>query len=420
MRRIVRVFFLIIAWSAPVFASGPVFTDDQWRGDIESFVSQLKSMHKNPWHAISEADFREAVDALIALVPSLTDQRIGLEMSRLAALIGDGHTWISTPDAIAAERLPLGMYEYADGVFVRRAAEPNSDIVSAQILAIGGKPVGELLAAAEQYTSRDNEWNLLDRRIGHLGSRTFLEMQGAAQSGDPIAIRLKRRDGTEATVRVATIPRTDYMAWAESPPQEPVGLDALPLFRRNPRDPYWMEYLPEHKAVYMKFNAVRNKPGGPHLAQFSQDLMALIDEKKADRLIIDVRNNGGGDGDMLKPLIRRISENQRINRPGRLFVITSRMTYSAALMFTVRMEKQTEALFAGEPGGGKPNSYSEFTEFSLPNTGMSGSISSRWHEEGGPGDTREYVPVDIPVAVMSADFFANHDPVLDAVLSYRK
>ena len=79
----------------------------------------------------------------------------------------------------------------------------------------------------------------------------------------------------------------------------------------------------------------------------------------------------------------------------------------------------TNALFAGEPGGGKPNSYSERTDFTLPNTKMSGSISSRYHEEGGPGDNREYVPVDIPAAMTAADYFGNRDPVLEAVLAYR-
>ena len=68
--------------------------------------------------------------------------------------------------------------------------------------------------------------------------------------------------------------------------------------------------------------------------------------------------------------------------------------------------------------GGKPNSYGEFNAVTLPNSGMAGSISSRWHEEGAPDDTRDCVPMDIPVELASQDFFANRDPVLEAVLAY--
>src|SRR6185436_19714420 len=172
-------------------------------------------------------------------------------------------------------------------------------------------------------------------------------------------------------------------------------------------------------AVYVKFNSVLNDPDGPHLARFSEEMIALVESKKAKKLIIDVRDNGGGNGDMLKPFIRRVAENERVNQPGRLFVITGRATFSAALMFTVRMERQTHAIFVGEPGGGKPNSYSERTNFSLPNSGMRGSISSRYHEEGEPGDTREYVPVYVSVPPTAADYFGKHDSVLEAVLAYK-
>ena len=175
----------------------------------------------------------------------------------------------------------------------------------------------------------------------------------------------------------------------------------------------------QQHAVYVKFNSVVNLPDGPHLAAFSEEMIQLVESKRAKKLIIDVRDNGGGNGDMLTPLIRRISENARVNRPGHLFVISGRATFSAALMFTARMEKKTNAIFAGEPGGGKPNSYSERTNFTLPITGMHGSISSRYHEEGGPGDTREFIPVSIPVPPTASDFFGKRDSVVAVVLAYK-
>jgi hypothetical protein len=52
----------------------------------------------------------------------------------------------------------------------------------------------------------------------------------------------------------------------------------------------------------------------------------------------------------------------------------------------------------------------------LPWSGLNVSISNRYHESI-PGDTREWNEPEIPVELASRDYFANRDPVLDAVLS---
>ena len=90
---------------------------------------------------------------------------------------------------------------------------------------------------------------------------------------------------------------------------------------------------------------------------------------------------------------------------------------SAALMFTARMDRETEVLFVGEPGAGKPNSYSEFNEVNLPNSKLQGSISSIFHQEGEPDDTREAIPVDFPVSRSGEDDQPTaglHQPMLQA------
>jgi hypothetical protein len=45
---------------------------------------------------------------------------------------------------------------------------------------------------------------------------------------------------------------------------------------------------------------------------------------------------------------------------------------------------------------------------------VGGSISNRYHETI-PGDTRMFIPPDIPFELSSADYFANRDPLLELV-----
>jgi hypothetical protein len=52
----------------------------------------------------------------------------------------------------------------------------------------------------------------------------------------------------------------------------------------------------------------------------------------------------------------------------------------------------------------------------LPWSGAIGSISNRYHENI-PGDTRPWIPVDIPIQLSSNEYFGGKDPVLDAALA---
>src|SRR6267143_154269 len=51
---------------------------------------------------------------------------------------------------------------------------------------------------------------------------------------------------------------------------------------------------------------------------------------------------------------------------GHLFVITGRLTFSAAMNLASRLEHETHATFVGEPTGSRPNHYGEAVTLTLP------------------------------------------------------
>jgi hypothetical protein len=189
-----------------------------------------------------------------------------------------------------------------------------------------------------------------------------------------------------------------------------------PLYRQRPDEAYWFEFLADFRAVYMKFKDVANRKD-ENLARFTDRLIEFIESKKANCLIIDVRLNGGGDNYLNRHLVRAIAACKRVNRPGHLYVITGRETFSAAMNFVTDMERQTEALFAGEPPGGSPNMYGDAVEIIVPHSGLVVRCSSRYWEKSTPDDPRLLHEPDLPVPVSSADYFQGRDPVLEAVLN---
>ena len=73
----------------------------------------------------------------------------------------------------------------------------------------------------------------------------------------------------------------------------PVPPDSeLPLYRRRGSEFYWMEYLPKQKALFVKFNVVRDAEEESRLGAFSNEVIEFVEAKKVKKLTIDVRHNG--------------------------------------------------------------------------------------------------------------------------------
>jgi hypothetical protein len=187
-----------------------------------------------------------------------------------------------------------------------------------------------------------------------------------------------------------------------------------PRYLRNPGANLWLEPLPEVGAVYVQYNQVSDGPTMP-VARFADSLGRTLRRANASHLIVDVRRNNGGNNGLNTPLVRAMIDFEM--EPGhRIWVITSRTTFSAAQNFINQVERWTSATFVGEPSGSKPNFAGEDTELILPYSGLRGSISTRWWQDSGPLDRRQWIAPQLSVPVRSTDHFANRDPVLEAVM----
>ncbi len=140
-------------------ATSPQLSPAEWRQDLRFMAAEMKQRHKNLFHTVSRARFDEAVSDLDARIPSLQRHQIIVEMMRIAAMVGDGHTRVDPlKDAkFNFPSLPLKLYLFEDGLFVRAAAPRHAFLLGAEIDAIGGVPVAEAIRRAAEISSRDND-----------------------------------------------------------------------------------------------------------------------------------------------------------------------------------------------------------------------------------------------------------------------
>jgi hypothetical protein len=103
----------------------------------------------------------------------------------------------------------------------------------------------------------------------------------------------------------------------------------------------------DHRVLYLQFNAVRDHPAEP-FANFCDRAFAYIDHHDIERLVLDLRWNGGGNTFLSQALLRHLVGSQKINEWGSLFVIIGRATLSAAQNTATAIERHTKAIFVGE------------------------------------------------------------------------
>ncbi|TAH38443.1 MAG: hypothetical protein EYC70_03420 [Planctomycetota bacterium] len=136
----------------------------------------------------------------------------------------------------------------------------------------------------------------------------------------------------------------------------------------------------------------------------------------AEYLVIDMRENGGGNTGVVLALIHGLVRCDAVNRAGHLFVITGRRTFSAAMNCCSLLELHTAAVFVGEPTGSRPNFVGESTSFVLPCNQYRVYCSSRYWQHVTSLDRRPWIAPEIVAELSSTDFASNRDPALEAIL----
>ncbi|HEX6434323.1 MAG TPA: hypothetical protein VFZ87_08760 [Gemmatimonadales bacterium] len=398
-----------------------------WREDLAYMAREMSRRHRNLYHTVSRAQFDSAVAWLDRRIPHLQRHQIIIEMARIAALVGDGHTNIApTRDPkIGFRTLPVKLYCFRDGWFVRAATQSQATLVGAKVLRIGPATPEEAYRRVRKIVGRDNEMGARFFGPFLLAMPAVLHALELSNHPDSATLVLER-DGKRSTVKLGSsqpatmMPSDTDVSW--SPDIGWVDLrgssqPAPPWLKEDPNNYYWFEYLPQARLVYVQFNKVGNKDG-ESLADFSKRLLAFLDTADVRRVALDLRLNRGGDGTLNRPLILSLIKARKLDQSGTLFVIIGRSTFSAAQFLVNELEQFTDAVFVGEPSGGKANSYGDSRKITLPHSGITVRVSTLWWQED-PRDPREWKAPDIAAELGSDDYRNNVDPALKAVLAHR-
>ncbi|MCM1989384.1 S41 family peptidase [Oceanirhabdus seepicola] len=377
---------------------------EMWEKDIDYLAKELPKRHKNLFFKLTEEEFNTEIDKLKESLEQLNDDKIRLNIQKIVASAGDGHT---TTNIGADKMFPMELYWFNDGFYVINTSPEYEKIMYSKLIEVNSQDINSVIEKLSKVISHDNIAHLRSKMPIYIEISTIMCGLDIIDNPDYAKFTFENRNGQEIELEMKST-GGEYVL------DNILGkgkVGEIPLYMKNSDKFYWYEYFEDDKMIYFKYNLCRQMKE-KSFKKFSKELMEAINNKDVEKLVIDIRNNGGGSSPILNNFIDELS-NCKLNQKGKLYVIVGKKTFSSAILNAISLKQKTEAIFIGEPTGGKPNHYGEVKSFKLPNNKVRVKYSTKYFTNYDE-DIDSFIPDKI-IELTIDDYINNNDPILDYI-----
>lgn len=387
-----------------------------WKADLQTLVTELKERHPDPFTVFSETEFDKRAAELAKRIDSLDKDDATFELMELVALLGDGHTMV-VPGFSSPRFFPINVKWFEDGIYVRAIEQKHQKFVGAKLIAVGDVLAEEIVDRFAKFFSHDNLWGVRKQIDKQFQNVEFLQRAGLLDDADTITFHFEK-DFKKFSVTMKAVETKDARSvhmvnpYAAGLMKESIFLSLLIKDERG--FPFWNDWIKDHKLLYFKYNQCREPKGFEKLVNGTAGFIATND---VDKFVLDLRDNAGGSSLVFKPLLEYLLSKKSLNQKGKLFVIVGRDTFSSGIFAACDM-RQTNAIFVGEPTGGKPNHFGEVKTFQLASSGLTIAHSSKRFTlvDGDP----DFFKPDIKIQYTAKEVFGARDQALQAIFDYEE
>lgn len=418
-------------WSARLFPRLDASASrlQRWQTDLDFLDRRLRETHWQLFAQVEQAQWESEVQRLREDLDQLENWQIALRLMELARLGDSGHTHTLPPfqgdDAFHAADIRLQWF--SDGLFVTAAPEESKHLVGRRVLRLGSADPEAVLAKVQALVPHDSPSGLRAFSTLYLTMPEVLMHYGFARSRERLPLTLSDDGAGELSVELGaaalSMPRLQaWLQYAEAPPQWALARNddaaATPLWLRHAAQTFWIEPQLQAGQLYVQLNAVRDSED-ESLAQFAARLQQALARSEVEGLILDLRHNRGGNGELLEPLLHALIATPKLHARGNFYVLVGGRTFSAAALLTGDLERQFDPVFVGELSGAGPTHVGEDNLIVLPNSGLAVMAASRLFVRSFSDDQRPAIAPHLAAAPNFSDYRDNRDPVLAAVFKDR-
>lgn len=376
--------------------------------DVDALIYTLGEVHPNMFSVCEQSELFQSVNKVKRQIPdSVSTVELFKRVAPLVAKIGDGHTMLRfpyndyfTPSTL---RFPLFVNVIPDYTLRVKSCIDNAIPQNAQILSINGISGKELIESMMEYVSGERDFFRLER-IGY----DFPALFEMLYKSDKYEVTYQLKDGKKKfeTTLYSTV-------WEEMKSRMPKDSK-----KQVARPDYSFRLIEDKPIAVMDFNRFNNPK---NMKLFADSMFSTLREKNITNLIIDLRNNGGGNsavGDVLfryispKPFMQmgkglmritpttlRLQGNQQPapgwyfsnsekngnlitpltkeegHYEGNVYLLISHHTFSSASSFAWAFKQFDMGTVIGEESGGMNVSFGDILSYKLPVSGLYCTIS---------------------------------------------
>lgn len=413
-------------------ASNGKLSREQAEFDIRALVYGLSEIHPDIFSSIRQVDFFRAINEAIESLPdSVTTMELYRRTAPIVAMIGDGHTNLNFPfnDVFTRElkRMPFLVDVLSDKSIICRASLDSIIPSGARILSINGMSAEEMVNAMLPYVAGEREHFKLSR-VDH-NFPALRHMLFPADAFEVVFLPAGAKKQQKVTYQATLF--------------EEVKRRIPALTNTEDKPPYSFEIDKAKNVAIMDFREFSNVS---QMERFADSLFQCLRNDNIGNLIIDLRNNGGGNSTVGDVLLRYISpkpfkqmdkalvrispltikltgdntltpgfffyetspekyivprKNEEGHYNGHVILLTSNNTFSSAGSFAWAFKECGIGTVIGEETGGMNVCYGDILSYRLPVSGLVCSVSYKrfWQLHADENDIHGTIPhVAVPAA----------------------
>jgi hypothetical protein len=396
-------------------ARGQSLDARQWGEDLDVLVRELTRRHAAPETERPIQSFAADVERVRSGLSSMSRDEAALEFARLAASFGDSHTELPLGQAaLGFHRYPLGLYFFGADLRVVAVEPAHEQLLGWRLVSIGDQAVAKVLERIKPFIADDfgNPHELSHSAPAFLAIPEVLIGLGIAARTGPIRYVFDNDDGRRVSASFTPMSFPDSAAAMTARVLRADG----PLFARERDRWYLAAHVDATDILYLRINRSQDQSKRESLAAFTRRVSVEIKRGGVSRVVIDLRQNTGGNFHKTDPLADAICGLAKNGVVSRVFVILGRHTYSAAIVLAARFKHGCDAQFVGEVPRAVPNRQADVERFRLPNTRLEISYSSRLRPAFPELGDATTIPLDLPAPWTWEAYRMGRDLALEAIL----
>jgi hypothetical protein len=379
-----------LACSGAASAQGQSSDTEGRRADLTTFRRYFFEVDSS-YSAVDRAAATSRLARLEAEAAGLTAAQFELELARIVALADNGHT--NSPAGLRSRRytrIPLRLVPLGGNFYVARADTAHADLLGARLVAIDGKPISEVRAAGHTLWGGTPAWR--DRHLPFLlESPEQMQVLGVANDATSATYRFELRNGRSMDRRITAAPpdpqrdASGTSRWLYPDPLDSdrdawrhvAALNRMPWAFQEVTRVFRTRMAPELDGMVVQLRTNVDGPG-QSISEFLQTTSDDIRRVRPRNLVLDLRTNGGGDLNNTRDFVQSLPTLV----PGRIFVLTSPWTFSAAISTTGYLKQAggDRVTIVGEMVGDRLEFWAEGRLVHLPNSGAAMSYSTQRHD----------------------------------------